>query len=468
MSRADSAILNAYDSLSQASDVCLERFSSIDPEDSQAREKAFGDVLTVVAKTLFGVSQTLSGEGAPARMYFWPGYNSVIQSTAISTPVDHGDKRKLHRFTLRDPDGNPCGVELPAFEENGRDLTASAFAQLLTVQASDLINGVPFQPGGTHDWVSAGNFISPLNVPLQILEIQVGSEEETEDAPDAPGVGEIGLLPIRLPPHSPELWAEVIQRSLREGTRAQAPGAGAGELGPRPWPYVLGGNELPTGETSNPPPSSESDEFEKQEELRRNLYNIWLSTFMRSLGTGNSNTEMAGEKDYNFIDEGSGLATILGLTALSERIKGIQKRLQERAASSRPEYRYWYTLRIRPTVKLKSSRLRDTEELGTAMLMTTTRLDPVFFILATPWIERIYEKMRYLESSMLLEREGRQHVLTDFSHEMRDLRLLIYNSLRACKTISEQIIQSCSGGSCSSIHRGKRLSPAARSPSARR
>jgi hypothetical protein len=37
--------------------------------------------------------------------------------------------------------------------------------------------------------------------------------------------------------------------------------------------------------------------------------------------------------------------------------------------------------------------------------------------------------MRYLEASVLLEDEGRQHVLSDFSHELRDLRLQVFNTL---------------------------------------
>lgn len=334
-------------------------------------------------------------------IYFWPGYESTL--------IEGANKR----VTLDDevsPDGLiPCGV---GYSLNGDHTdwykaanTSVWFERALTVCSDDHGHG-SFIPGSTHAWISqkslrlkvgTGNSAvgdsatadSGSSGFLTVLDIHLSDE------PDAPQIKH-GILKIELNQEDPGKWAGTIAACLNDPNRVSYTDN---------WPTPLArlDKEKPIAR-----------------DIRLNLYNIWIAASFQVPWTD------AWFKAFlNYLIDKD-------LSCLAERLhRPIPSGLEKQ-----PALRRWYTLRLEKSVEPSG----DLQTLGSAMILSSTELPPVYLFLATTFVNEMYFRMRDIESNIKAriagQKESQIKLLSQYKSLARKLSTSLKPALQAYQEVT--------------------------------
>ncbi len=200
-----------------------------------------------------------------------------------------------------------------------------------------------FYPGSTHRWlIEAQPQIAKER--LRFLIVHNTTNDENAQSP--------GWTSVRLDSSSPHDYGRQMAEQLNDSGRIQ-------QL--RPWPY-----------------SAATDRFDH---LRLELYNLWLAAVFES--------EWPAKAD-NWFAQVADRCKDAGEIGLSTRILE-----PETEPIQRTRYRYWYSIGFRPV---------GSDELGSAMFLSSHRLPEMFVEEANDFIFNLYSGWRLFEDNLSRDR----------------------------------------------------------------
>lgn len=379
--------------LNRGQKACWAKLETLaDKSDDERMEKlrdTLLDILDTMAQYLFVVSRVPemhreTGGPTPvgsADFYFWPGYDSIIlPERRVMHLKDWGPARIAvgMGFDLTGFDLASSVKRLEAGTQNDLSLPGCALAALVfdqvlnSASASDLLDGQPFTPGGTHGWAASGDVVLPDDSGLEVLTISYdhGSANMRQ-----------GMVEITLPASSPETWGFSVSNAITS------------LRGPR-WPYVP---------LDAPDATIQDQRFQSAREI---LYNIWLlSVFGEAWSSHNS--RVFAHAIHRLTD--------LRLSNLPEQ---LPKFLASDLRLTPDLFKFWYTLALPRGLDLPQLKRQGIEpELGSAMFLTTYQLSDDFLALASQWVQGIYLGMRQFELADPLATYGEERQASVFAHQ---------------------------------------------------
>jgi len=363
-----------------------------------------------MAKCLYKALRRYLGDDAEELdVYFWPGYDSIL-----------GTRGAENRLMLKSKVGADIGIGL-----RGRDaapyeqcFSQTAFDSLLVRNETDsLASGTAFYPGGTHPWISAKELKLSGDLPLNAVAIEILPKlEESKNFAADP---EHGVLSIFLDRSTFRHWGNAIAGILNDASVLET--SRDKESAPQVnWPYARRANDR----------LLDVREFEQACDFRLRLYTVWLAS---NLSGSPSAYESSGLADYpQWVDVFAQDLKDAGLKALAERLMLLQHSPVE--CHCLP---FWYTFNLERTVSIAQKQLDGSggankptfgNELGSLMVLSSKPLPHEFFSLTRPWVERIYNWMRVVESSLLTLRLGAESQSHEFVHQIAGLvKLILYD-----------------------------------------
>jgi hypothetical protein len=341
------------------------------------RVSLFERILELMGGTLAGALTKFRSHkgwsGTPLELYFWPGYDSIVQ---------RGERASL--WWTRPTEKVQCGVGYSIAADGTISKTyresnsALWFSRVLSSRRADPRTGKTYHPGSTHRWMSQRELrgVTP-DGNLRLSALRIG-----KDAPFDSVAFHVGLLGLDLPSPPAVAWGPYVASQLNNPTCIHQDTIEA-------WP----------------PPSQGAESDANERALRIKAYSIWLAATLDAA------------LDAGWLLEFAREARELDYPELADTVEEASRAIDEEK-NLRRGWSEWYTLRLEGTESTDGSTL---ESLGTAMLFASERLHPAFLYQATSFANQVYLRLRDFEREGLITRaktaEGRSQQAAIFAHQ---------------------------------------------------